>query len=85
MRTLGPWLKHCHIKDAKRTKQPGTWGQEVVVGTGEVNWPGFFQVLADLKFSGYACIEREAGDQRVKDIRAAHEAILRFTKQTAAN
>ena len=32
----------CHIKDATRTKTPGTWGEEVVVGTGEVDWPAFF-------------------------------------------
>jgi multidrug efflux pump subunit AcrB len=25
LRTLGPWLKQCHIKDASRTKVPGTW------------------------------------------------------------
>ncbi|MCL4180024.1 MAG: TIM barrel protein, partial [Verrucomicrobia bacterium] len=29
LRTLGPWLKQCHIKDALRTTVPGTWGQEV--------------------------------------------------------
>jgi sugar phosphate isomerase/epimerase len=79
MRTLGTWIKHCHIKDAKRTRQPGTWGEEVVVGTGEVNWPAFFRVLTELQFAGFCCIEREAGTQRVADIRTAREAIARFT------
>jgi len=75
LRILGPWLKQCHIKDAKKTRQPGTWGDEVVVGTGEVNWTEFFRVLEELKFSGDCCIEREAGNQRLEDIRAAREFV----------
>jgi sugar phosphate isomerase/epimerase len=71
LRTLGPWLRQCHVKDAKRTKVPGTWGEEVVVGTGEVNWQAFFGVLRELDFAGNLCIEREVGDQRVTDIRTA--------------
>ena len=75
LRTLGPWLKQCHIKDARKTRQPGTWGDEVVVGTGEVNWPAFFHVLDELKFGGYCCIEREAGSQRLEDIGAARRFV----------
>jgi sugar phosphate isomerase/epimerase len=71
LRALGPWLRQCHVKDAKRTKVPGTWGEEVVVGTGEVNWQAFFGVLRELDFAGNLCIEREVGDQRVTDIRTA--------------
>ena len=71
LRALGPWLKQCHIKDAKRTRTPGTWGEEVPVGTGEVDWPAFFQQLQQLQFTGFCCIEREAGSQRVADIRTA--------------
>lgn len=75
LKILGPWLKQCHIKDARKTRQPGTWGDEVVVGTGEVNWTEFFRVLEDLKFSGYCCIEREAGNQRLEDIQAARQFV----------
>jgi L-ribulose-5-phosphate 3-epimerase len=71
LRTLIPWLKQCHIKDARKTKAPGTWGEEVVTGTGEVAWREFFQVLDERKFTGSCCIEREAGQARVRDIRAA--------------
>jgi sugar phosphate isomerase/epimerase len=70
LRTLGPWLKQCHIKDARRTRVPGTWGEEVTVGTGEVNWPAFLATLDALGYRGDLCIEREAGEQRVADIRA---------------
>jgi L-ribulose-5-phosphate 3-epimerase len=73
LRVLGPWLKQCHIKDAIRTKTPGTWGAEVTVGTGEVDWPAFFQTLAELGYNGNFAIEREAGEQRIADIRAARD------------
>ena len=79
LRALGPWLKQCHIKDATRTKTLGAWGEEVVVGTGEVKWDAFFQALGALHYNGWLAIEREAGNQRVADIRAARrhvEAIL---------
>lgn len=71
LRVLAPWLRQCHLKDATRTKVPGTWGEEVVLGTGQVNWPAFFQVLAETGFAGNCCIEREAGTQRVADIKTA--------------
>ncbi len=80
LRTLGPWLRQVHIKDAKRTKVPGTWGQEVPAGTGEVDWPAFFATLKQLKFSGNLVIEREAGAQRIDDIRAAKELVERLTQ-----
>jgi L-ribulose-5-phosphate 3-epimerase len=75
LETLAPWLKQCHIKDARRTKQPGTWGDEVVAGTGEVDWRQFFTVLERIGFKGDLCIEREAGQQRAEDIRAARKFV----------
>lgn len=69
LRTLGPWVKGVHLKDAFKTKVPGTWGEERAVGTGEVDWSGFFTALADVEYQGWLCFEREAGDRRVEDIR----------------
>lgn len=71
LQTLGPWLKQCHIKDARRTRVPGTWGDEVPVGTGEVDWPAFLRTLDGLGYRGDLGIEREAGEQRAADIRTA--------------
>jgi len=81
LRTLGPWICQVHIKDAVRTKQPGTWGQEVPAGTGEVDWRAFFGTLSKLHFSGAAVIEREAGNQRLADIGAARQ----LAKELARN
>jgi len=75
LETLAPWLKQCHIKDARRTKQSGTWGDEVAVGTGEVDWGTFFSVLDRIGYKGDLCIEREAGNQRVEDIRTARKFV----------
>ena len=70
LRTLGPWIRHCHLKDARRTRVPGAWGEEVAVGAGEVDWTAFLGTLDGLGFKGDLCIEREAGTQRAADIRA---------------
>ncbi|MFO1499782.1 MAG: sugar phosphate isomerase/epimerase family protein [Verrucomicrobiota bacterium] len=75
LRTLSPWLKQCHIKDARKTKTAGTWGDEVPAGTGEVPWKEFFKVLQEQNYGGYCSIEREAGQQRVQDIRAARQMV----------
>lgn len=75
LRILGHWLKQVHLKDAVRTKTPGTWGEEVVLGTGEVGWPAFLAALDELGYRGDACIEREAGDSRVADIIAARDYV----------
>ena len=78
LETLAPFLKQCHIKDATQTKEPGTWGAEVTVGTGEVDWAAFFATLAKLGYEGDCCIEREADDQRVADIKTAREFITQL-------
>jgi L-ribulose-5-phosphate 3-epimerase len=78
IKVLGPWLKQCHIKDAVRTKVPGQWGQEVVLGTGQVDWKAFFAALQAAGFTGNLCIEREAGNQRVADVRTAREYLERL-------
>ena len=78
LRELGPWLKQIHIKDGTRPRTPGTWGEEVVAGQGEVPWPEFFATLREVNFDGWCGIEREAGTTRVEDIRAARELVERL-------
>lgn len=73
LRTLLPYLKQVHIKDAVATTEPGTWGTEVVVGTGQVDWPAFLAVLDEAGYTGPLVIEREAGEARVAEILAAKQ------------
>jgi sugar phosphate isomerase/epimerase/NAD(P)H-dependent FMN reductase len=75
LRVLAPWVKQFHLKEANRTLKPGTWGEEVPLGTGQVNWRAFFQTLRQMRFKGNLCIEREAGTQRVEDIRTARKFV----------
>jgi len=78
LQTLGKRLRQVHIKDGRHTKKTGEWGEEVVVGTGEVDWKAFFHTLDDLKFAGFCCVEREAGTQRVQDIKAARDFVAKL-------
>jgi len=75
LRTLGPWIGQVHVKDGIRTNVSGEWGEEVVVGTGDVDWQAFFAALQDVGFTGDLCIEREAGTTRAADIAAARELV----------
>jgi L-ribulose-5-phosphate 3-epimerase len=75
VRTLAPWIRHVHAKDATRTKTPGTWGAEVPWGDGEVDPPAFLKALRAAGFTGALAIEREAGDDRLGDIRKAAERL----------
>jgi L-ribulose-5-phosphate 3-epimerase len=77
VRVLAPWIRQVHVKDAIPTSVPGTWGEEVAVGTGQVDWQAFFTTLAEVGFTGDIVIEREAGTQRVADIRTAREVVLK--------
>jgi sugar phosphate isomerase/epimerase len=76
--TLASYIKHVHIKDALRTKTPGTWGAEVIWGTGEVGVYDFLNTLKKINFNGALAIEREAGDDRLGDINKAISVLQAF-------
>lgn len=78
LRVLGPWVRQIHLKDANRTRIPGQWGEEVPVGSGQVDWAQFFSVLNEIQYAGDCCIEREAGTQRVADIQTARSVVERL-------
>jgi L-ribulose-5-phosphate 3-epimerase len=78
VQVLSPWVKHIHIKDAIRTKQPGIWGTEVPWGDGQVGSERFLNTLEEIGFKGVLAIEREAGDDRLADIKLAAERLQRF-------
>jgi L-ribulose-5-phosphate 3-epimerase len=79
---LGPDIRSVHVKDAKRPKVPGTWGEEVPLGEGEVDIRAFLETLRKVGYRGPLCIEREVGDQagRLRDV--AHG--IRFVRECLA-
>jgi len=79
VQTLAPWIKHVHIKDALRTQTLGTWGVEVPWGNGQVGGTEFLKALKQINFAGALAIEREAGDNRLGDIKTAVDTLHTFT------
>ena len=75
---LAPHLRSVHAKDALRPTARGQWGEEVLLGQGEVNFPRFLDALDEAGFEGSLVIERGTGDssRRISEI-AAEVAFLR--------
>jgi L-ribulose-5-phosphate 3-epimerase len=69
---LGPDIRSVHVKDANRTKVPGTWGEEVPLGKGHANIKKFVQALKNVGYRGPLCIEREVGNQQERIADIAH-------------
>jgi sugar phosphate isomerase/epimerase len=67
---LGPEIRSVHVKDARRPKVRGQWGEEVPLGQGEADIPRFVRTLQQVGYRGPLVIEREVGDQasRLRDI-----------------
>jgi sugar phosphate isomerase/epimerase len=65
-------IVHVHMKDANWSDTPmETWGEEVVLGSGEADIPRVVSKLRSGGYRGPLVIEREAGDNRVGDIQEA--------------
>jgi sugar phosphate isomerase/epimerase len=57
---LGARVRSVHCKDAKWSDRPGeTWGREVPLGDGDVNFAAFLATLERIGYDGPLTIERE--------------------------
>jgi sugar phosphate isomerase/epimerase len=78
--TLARFIRHVHVKDATASKRPGIdWGEEVPFGAGEVGPKRFLDALKSIGYTGPLAIEREAGNDRMGDVRKAIDAIQSVT------
>ena len=70
VKILGPDIRSVHLKDARRPKVKGTWGEEVPLGQGEVGIKDFVAALKSIGYRGPLVVEREVGDQqgRLRDV-----------------
>ena len=75
LRELAPWVFQVHIKDAVRTTVSGSWGREVAVGAGDVDWRSFFRAVQAARLGVDLIIEREGGSERVQEIIQARELV----------
>src|SRR5688500_4834126 len=72
VRTLGPHVRHVHVKDGTASSAPGReWGAEVPFGTGEVDVKAFLSALKSVGYAGPLAIERAAGDDGMGDVKTA--------------
>lgn len=71
LQALAPQVFQLHIKDALPAPRAGEWGAEVPVGRGAVNWPALLGILDEAGLDVDLVIEREAGDDRIGDVRLA--------------
>lgn len=76
IRTLGRHIRHVHAKDAIGSAKPGQeWGQEMAFGKGQVNPAEFLRALKGIGYAGPIAMEREAGNDRVGDVRFGIESL----------
>jgi len=67
---VGPYVRSIHAKDGKWPTDPDKLGQEVLIGTGLVNFHEVFTKLHKLGYTGAVTIEREtSGPQQIEDVK----------------
>ncbi len=60
LKRLGRFVRSVHCKDAKWSDKPGeTWGTEMPLGAGDVNFAEFLATLVEIRYAGPLTIERE--------------------------
>jgi sugar phosphate isomerase/epimerase len=79
---LGPDIRSVHVKDGNRPITPGTWGEEVPLGQGQVNIRLFVKTLQKVGYRGPLCIEREVGNQEQRLADVAHG--IRYLRECLA-
>ena len=70
---------HTHIKDSAVEDDSGR--HETPVGQGWIEWPRYLKSYQDIGFTGYHCIEREAGENRVEETREAIAFVREIAQQ----
>ncbi len=75
---LAPHIAHMHCKDALPSDQPGvTWGEEMPLGQGSARLGEVIETLKACGYKGALIIEREAGMDRIGDIRTGIQFLER--------
>ncbi|MBL9161260.1 MAG: sugar phosphate isomerase/epimerase [Planctomycetaceae bacterium] len=87
LKTLGQYVRSIHCKDATWSDQPGkTWGAEVALGQGDVNFAAYLRTLNEIGYTGPLTIEREIPQEPVRqkaEIAAAIETLQSLKRELA--
>jgi sugar phosphate isomerase/epimerase len=74
---LQGWVAHVHARDA-RSAGLSRGMQEVPLGAGEVDWMAFTATLQVIEYDGFLTVEREQGENRLKDVTDGVKFLGRF-------
>ena len=74
---LQGWVAHVHARDA-RSAGLGRGMQEVPLGAGDVDWMAFTATLQVIEYDGFLTVEREQGENRLKDVADGVRFLRRF-------
>jgi sugar phosphate isomerase/epimerase len=67
---LGTHVRSIHAKDGRWPTDPSKLGEELLIGTGLVDFKKVFSKLHSIGYTGAITIEREtSGPQQVEDVR----------------
>ena len=69
---LKDYIIHTHAKDGKRNNG------EVPLGEGDVDFEKYLEALKNINYDGFFVIEREAGENPVKDIITAKDFLVQL-------
>lgn len=87
LRQLGRYLRSVHCKDATWSDKPGeTWGREVPLGEGAVDFAAYLRTLAEIGYEGPLTIEREIPQEPARqkaEIAAAVNLLERLRRELA--
>ncbi len=82
---IGPYVKSVHAKDGLWPVDPMKLGEEVLIGTGRVDFVQVITKLHKLGYTGAITIEREiSGPQQIEDVRKEKEYLERIIAQVQA-
>jgi L-ribulose-5-phosphate 3-epimerase len=82
---IGPHVRSIHAKDGKWPTDPMKLGEEVLIGTGLVDFEKVFTKLHRLGYTGAITIEREtSGPQQIADVRQEKLYLERILQKVMA-
>jgi sugar phosphate isomerase/epimerase len=79
---LGPHVHAVHAKDGRWPTDPDKLGEEVLIGTGLVDFKKVFEGLRKAGYTGVITIERETkGPQQIEDVRKEKQYLEKVIAQ----
>ena len=82
---LGPHVRSIHAKDGRWPTNPDLLGEEVLIGTGLVDFRQVFSKLHSIGYAGAVTIEREtSGPQQIEDVRQEKVYLDRILREVLA-